>query len=204
MCSDLTWFPSYLHRTHGVSLAEAAVLSSLPHVMFTIGPIIGGWYSDRLLVRSAAGAWARQGLSVVTLVLCGGLVLLAAALSHPWLVVLVICCSAFASGLSGPCAYAATIDMGGKHVAPVFSLMNMSGNLGALIFPKVVPCLLDWTGSWDAVLILFAGLYFAAGLCWLPFDPEGSIVTRSIRARSVSEGWCHSPSLTLRALESLV
>lgn len=172
----LTWFPIYLQQTRGVNLVEAGVLTSVPHWALTVSPILGGWLSDTLLARAGSRRVARQGLSVAALIGCGLLVLAAYPIANAWQAVAVMSLGAFCAGLSGPCAYAITMDMGGKHVAPVFSIMNMSGNLGAVLFPVAVPWLVAETGNWDAVLFLFAGLYVAAGLCWLPFNPEGSIV----------------------------
>jgi nitrate/nitrite transporter NarK len=173
-----TWFATYLQETRQVSLEDVGPLTSLPHVALTISPIIGGWFSDWLLVRSGSRRVARQWLSAVTLMGCGGLVLLAYSIADPWLAVSVISVGAFCSGLSGPCAYAATIEMGGRHIAPVFSTMNMAGNVGAILFPIVTPYLVELTGSWDGVLVLFAGMYVAAGLCWLPFNPNGQIIEK--------------------------
>jgi nitrate/nitrite transporter NarK len=90
--------------------------------------------------------------------------------------VLVISAGSFWAALSSSCSYAITMDMGGQHVAPVFSLMNMSGNLGAMVFPMVVPWLVRLTGSWDLVLFVFAGIYVAAAAFWILLDPNGSIV----------------------------
>ena len=75
-------------------------------------------------------------------------------------------------------AYALTIDMGGKHVPPVFSTMNMAGNIGAAVFPLLVPPLVAATDDWNAILFLFAGIYLAAGLIWLLFDSNGTIFDR--------------------------
>jgi ACS family glucarate transporter-like MFS transporter len=93
------------------------------------------------------------------------------------LAVLVIAAGSFVASLAGPTAYALTIDMGGRHVAAVFSVMNMSGNLGAVAFPKVVPWLKDLAGSWDLVLYVFAAVYVAAAICWIPFNPTKPIVS---------------------------
>ncbi len=174
----LSWFPTFLQETRGVKLAEVGPQASLPHVALTVGPIVGGWFSDWLLVRTGNRRLARQWWSAATLIACGGLVLLAYPIADAWLAVLVISAGAFCGGLSGPCAYAMTIEMGGKHIAPVFSTMNMAGNVGAVLFPVAVPLLKKATGSWDAVLFLFAGLYVAAGLCWLPFNPHGRIIEK--------------------------
>jgi hypothetical protein len=53
--------------------------------------------------------------------------------------------------------------------------MNMSGNIGAAVFPMVVPKLVLWSGSWDLVLVLFSGLYVAAGACWMLVNPNDSV-----------------------------
>jgi ACS family glucarate transporter-like MFS transporter len=77
--------------------------------------------------------------------------------------------------MAGPCAYSITIDMGGRHVASVFSVMNMWGNIGATVFPFLVPLLTRLTGNWNSVLFLFAALYVVAAACWLPFNADRAI-----------------------------
>jgi nitrate/nitrite transporter NarK len=72
------------------------------------------------------------------------------------------------------------MNMGGHHVAPVMSMMNMSGNLGAALFPLAVPWLQSATGSWDAVLLGFGGLYVAGALCWAMLKVEGTVVDQAI------------------------
>jgi ACS family glucarate transporter-like MFS transporter len=184
----LSWFPTYLQKTHGVNLLEAGLLTSLPHWALTVSPVVGGWISDTLLVHTGNRRVARQWLPAVTMMMCGGVILLAVLVPSAWLTVLVISLGAFFGGLSGPCAYALCMDMGGKHVATVFSTMNMSGNLGATFFPAVVPMLVAATGGWEAALLLVGGLYFVSGLCWLPFNPDAQIVPSSPTVPPLGEG----------------
>ena len=72
-----------------------------------------------------------------------------------------------------------TIDLGGRHVPTVFSVMNAAGNVGATLFPAVIPYLLgDAAGgaaSWDGVLYAFAGLHVVAAICWLCLNPNRPI-----------------------------
>ena len=52
---------------------------------------------------------------------------------------------------SATCAYAITMDMGGRNLGVVFGLMNMAGNFGAYAFTAVVPRLNDrYGGDWTA------------------------------------------------------
>jgi ACS family glucarate transporter-like MFS transporter len=106
------------------------------------------------------------------------LILLARPLTGAWAVGTLFAAVSFASAFAGPCAYAISIDMGGKHVAPVFSTMNMSGNLGAMLFPSVVPLLVGPSRDWDLVLLFVAAIHLAAAVCWLCLNPSGTIFDR--------------------------
>jgi nitrate/nitrite transporter NarK len=65
--------------------------------------------------------------------------------------------------------------MGGKRVAPVFSTMNMCGNLGAGVFPFAVGELVGRTGDWNLALLLFAVLYGGSAVCWALLNPKGTV-----------------------------
>ena len=59
----------------------------------------------------------------------------------------------------------------------------MSGNLGAALFPLAVPALLAATGSWNAVLLGFGGLYVAAAVCWCFLKVEGTVMDQALVKR---------------------
>ncbi len=177
-----SWFPTFLKETRGVSTAEAGLLTSLPFFGVVAGSIAGGAISDRVLARTGSRRLSRQWVSIISLVLCAALILAAYPVRDAVAAVLIISAGAFMASISSPCAYCITIDMGGRHVAPVFSLMNMSGNLGAMLFPIVLPWLVKASGSWDLVLFAFAGIYIAAALFWLGLNPAGTIVNRGDRS----------------------
>jgi MFS transporter, ACS family, D-galactonate transporter len=170
-----TWFATYLQETRHVSVKESGVLTSLPLVAVVLAGFVGGGLSDGLLRRTGSRRMARQGLSFVSLLISAGLTLAAYFVADPLLAVTVISGGSFAASLAGPCAYAITIDMGGRHTAAVFSTMNMLGNLGGLAVANAVPWFVKQTGQWDAVLFLFTGISLAAALFWLPFDSRRTI-----------------------------
>lgn len=167
-----SWFATYLGHAHGVQIKSAAGLNSLPPLGILLGSVLGGYISDGILRRTGSRRLARQGLAVASTLGCGILVLAAYFTTSVPLAVAVISLGSFIAAFAGPCAYTVSIDMGGKHVTQVFSIMNMAGNVGAGVFAYIAPRLADWTGSWDATLFLFAGMYIGAGICWLPIDPD--------------------------------
>jgi MFS family permease len=173
----LSWFPTYLRETRGVLIVEAGVLSSMPHWAMMAGCFVGGWLSDVVLRRTKSLRLARQGVSVVSLAVATACIGLAYPVSNAWLAVLVLSIGAFAASMAGPCVYALTIDLGGEHTAQYFGVMNTAGTLGAVLFPMIVPLLVKSSGSWNAVLILFAGLHAAACVSWLLFDADSRTTT---------------------------
>ena len=134
--------------------------------------MLGGTISDLVLTRTGNRRLARQGVAIIGMLLCATFIFAAYFVENTELAVTIISAGSFCASLAGPSAYTATIDMGGRHVATVFATMNMAGNIGAAIFPIVVPYLLDLPGGWDLVLFLFGGLYIVAAVFWMLLKTE--------------------------------
>jgi MFS family permease len=174
----MTWFATYLQETRGVTVKEAGILNSLPLLGIVIGSPLGGWISDWVLVRTGSRRVGRQGIAILSQV--GGALFLAVAspVGPAWPAGLLFGVSALIAGFGGSCAYSITIDMGGRHVPTVFSMMNMAGNLGAMVFPLLIPPLVR-LADWNAVLVVFIAIYLVSALCWLSLNPEGTIFDRT-------------------------
>ena len=173
-----SWFATFLKETRDVSNRQAGILTSIPICAYVLGGGVGGLVSDWVLIRTGSRRLSRQGLSIVSSLVCALLMIGAYFIHNVWLAGLVITIGALCAAIGGPCAYALTIDMGGKHVPAVFATMNMAGNIGAAVFPLLVPPLVAGTGSWNAVLLLVAGIYLASAVCWMLFDSKGTIFDR--------------------------
>ena len=176
-----TWFATYLRETRGVADLQVGFLNSLPLLAVVFASPFGGRISDWVLVKTGSRRWSRQGIAAISMTGCFLLILASWPVADPMLAVLLISGGSFVASFGGPCAYTATIDMGGRHVTMLFSLMNLSGNIGAFLFPVAVPYLLNedpnvpGSGNWDLVLFVFAGIYLAAAICWLFADVNVTI-----------------------------
>jgi ACS family glucarate transporter-like MFS transporter len=177
-----SWFPTYLKETRHVSLQAAGVLTSLPLLAMVVGCLMGGMVADWIYSRTGSRSLSRQWLAVASMLACTLLVLVAYWIADAQLAVLVISTGSFCAALAGPCGYAITIDMGGRHVGSVFSTMNTAGTLGSAAFPIFIPWIVRATGSWNAALFVFAGSYLAAAGCWLMLNASGSVFDRSFLA----------------------
>jgi MFS family permease len=170
-----TWFARYLQETKGLSVAEAGGLAFWPPFVGAFGGLCGGLVSDWLYRRTGRARLARQGLTFVALVACTVVAAAAYFVADPHLAVLLISVGAFCGMASGVSAYALAMSYGGSRVATVFATMNMSGNLGATVFPVAVTGLVAGTGSWDAALLLFVVLFGLTALCWAVLNPRGTL-----------------------------
>ncbi len=181
----ITWFPAYLERSYHVKIDSAGDLTMVPLVGIVLGSFVGGYLVDAILVRTGSKRLSRSGVAVVALGLCSLSTLAAILVRDVRAAVAILSVGSLFSGLGGPTTWAATMDISGKHTAIGFSLMNMSGNLGAIVCPIVVGYLIAHLtrsgASWDAVLYLFAANYLAAAVCWLMLDPNQSAVQRTAK-----------------------
>ena len=171
-----SWFPDFLQQTRGVSLRDAGLMASCPLAAVIVGGLFGGLVSDRLLKLTGSRRIARQAMASLCMLACAALILVASQVQDVRLAVAVITAGSFCAAFGGPCAYAITMDMGGRHVPLVFGTMNSTGSLGAFLFPTVIPFIVIYGGGWQGVIYTFAGIYIAAGIAWMLFDSRGGII----------------------------
>jgi nitrate/nitrite transporter NarK len=58
------WFPTYLHDSRGMTLAKMGIYASLPLFAGTLGDLLGGWCSDRVLKRTGNVNLARRWVAI--------------------------------------------------------------------------------------------------------------------------------------------
>ncbi len=170
-----TWFPRYLQETKGISVTASGNLAAWPLLAGMLGGLVGGTLSDALLRRTNNARASRQGMAGAAMVVCAAVSLAAYYADDANTAVLLVSIAAFCGYIGGVSAYATAIAMGGKRVAPVFATMNMSGNIGAGLFPYVVGLLVLATGNWNSLILLFAALFAGSAVCWAFLNPKGTL-----------------------------
>jgi nitrate/nitrite transporter NarK len=170
-----TWFARFLQETKGLSTQDAGELAFWPPFVGAFGGLFGGLISDWLLRRTGNTRLARQGMTFVALLGCTGVAGAAYFVADPHLAVVLISVGTFCGMASGVSAYTLAISYGGRHVATVFATMNMSGNLGATVFPVAVAAIVEGTGNWNYALLLFVAMFGVAAVCWITLNPKGTL-----------------------------
>lgn len=128
-----TWFPTYLKETRGVEMSQLGYLSSLPPLAFVLAGPLGGVLTDWIQARTGSRRLSRQALACVCMLACASF-FLAAYFTGPAIpAVLLITTGALCSSLGSPPGNLLTIDLSGRHVATIYSTMNMAGNAGTFL-----------------------------------------------------------------------
>lgn len=166
-----TWFPTFLQETRGVSVKDSGYLQGLVLAGTLTGSLFGGMITDWIWRSTKSLRLSRSGVGATALSGCSLLILAAWFVKSPTLAVALLTLGALFAALAGPCAFAATIDIGGPRVPQVFGLMNMCGNFAAAACPVLVGKLFQATANWNLVLLLFAGIYFAGAVSWVFVKP---------------------------------
>ena len=177
MAFFFTWFPRFLQETRGVSQSESGELAVWPGIGAMIGGLLGGLTSDWLLRATGHARLSRQGLAVLGMVFCSTFAVTAHFIQDPGITVLLISVGAFWATLGGVSGYTVAIELGGRRVATVFSVMNAAGSVGAGLFTYTVGWIVKRVDHWDFVLLMFAGVFAADAVCWAFLNPKGPLFT---------------------------
>jgi len=171
----VTWFPTFLQKTRDVSLLGSGILTTVAGIGGVVGSLTGGFFSDWLLQRTGNARLSRQGIAVVGMACCSLLIVLSYFVRDVNGSIALIALGAFCATFGGVSGYTVAISFGGRHVATVFSTMNMFGNMGAALFPITAGWLVATTGNWNLILFLFAGIMAIDAICWALLNPQGTL-----------------------------
>ncbi len=171
----VTWFPTFLQKTRDVSLLGSGILTTVAGIGGVVGSLTGGFFSDWLLQRTGNARLSRQGIAVFGMACCSLLIVLSYFVRDVNGSIALIALGAFCATFGGVSGYTVAISFGGRHVATVFSTMNMFGNMGAALFPITAGWLVATTGNWNLILFLFAGIMAIDAVCWALLNPQGTL-----------------------------
>ncbi|MBI2679875.1 MAG: MFS transporter [Candidatus Solibacter usitatus] len=144
----LTWLPSYLVSSRGLSMKMMAVLASLPFAASASASLFGGWASDRWITRGASPTKVRKTFVVGGMVLAT--LMFPAALAPDLRVSMVLLVATYVGlGLFSSNHWAITQTLAGPLAAGRWTgLQNGIANLAGVIAPVVTGLIVSRTGSY--------------------------------------------------------
>jgi len=160
----LTWLPSYLQTSRGLSLSQTGWLSSLPYLCGIVGVLFGGWLSGRLIHRGHSAVVSRKVPIVGGAVLAAAAVLPVAYVHSTPVALTLLSLGYFAAQVPMGCLWTLASDIAESHqVASLGAIQNFGGFLGAAMAPIVTGAILDATGNNYTYVFLVGGALLLLG-----------------------------------------
>lgn len=181
MCSSFnsyfyfTWFSSYLESAHEISNTKSGVLTSLALFGAALGVLTGGVIADRMMRGTGAVILRRRVFSSCAYLLSATSLFFAVRTESVVGMSCLAAMSCFFVQLTLPIWWSAAIEQSGKHVGPLFGLMNMMGTVGALTSQWFVGVFADWQATrgltgreqWDPMFAIYVGVLVTGSLFWM-------------------------------------
>jgi MFS family permease len=146
----LTWLPSYLQASRGLSISHTGLFSAVPYAAAVILCIFVGRLSDRFLKRSGVGSGRRRNAVALTM-LAGAAILVVPFVSN--LTVLLVVFSITLTGIASTTSlnFALLNDLlpNSRDVAKAMAFVVVGGNIFGMIAPIATGYVVAATGSYD-------------------------------------------------------
>lgn len=150
----VTWFPTYLVNVRGMSFINAGMMTMLPYLGASIGVLVAGQFSDRLLKRSGSANLARK-LPIVGGMLLASTIVLAnyVPAGSDMLVIGIMSVAFFGQGMTN-LGWTVISDVAPKELIGLTAgIFNFSANLAGIVTPLVIGYAYQSTGSFVGPLI---------------------------------------------------
>jgi MFS family permease len=168
----VTWLPTYLGEARHLNVKSVAFFSVAPLFFGGIGNPVSVFVASRLYRLNGDLGKTRRIMAYFGFLGASGFLLLSTIVSDPLMATLTIAMASFSNDLVMPGAWAACMDVGGKHAGSLSGAMNMWGNIGGALCPTVIGFILLWTNrNWNLTFYISAAIYLMGILCWKFLDP---------------------------------
>ena len=150
----VTWFPTYLVNVRGMDFINAGMMTMLPYIGASIGVLVAGQFSDRLLKRSGSANLARK-IPIVGGMLLASTIVLAnyVPAGSDMLVIAIMSVAFFGQGMTN-LGWTVISDVAPKELIGLTAgIFNFSANLAGIVTPLVIGYAYQSTGSFVGPLI---------------------------------------------------
>jgi ACS family glucarate transporter-like MFS transporter len=163
----LTWFPVYLNQARHMSIMKVGIVAVLPALCGSVGGVLGGVVSDKLLRAGHSLTFSRK-LPVVTGMLLSMTMIACNYSRAQWLVILWMSLAFFGKGF-GALGWTVISDTSPRGMVGINGgLFNLIGNLAGITTPIVIGYIVDRTGSFNGALVFVGVTALMAIVSYLP------------------------------------
>lgn len=164
----LTWFPSYLAEERGMDWIKSGFAASLPYIAASVGVLLGGVVSDRIIQSTGSATLGRKLPIIVGLLLTSTMVA-ANFVSNNMVVIAIMSIAFFGQGMVN-LGWTLISDVAPKAMIGLTGgVFNLCANIAGIVTPIVIGVIVQSTGSFYGALAYIAtlGLIGAAAYIFL-------------------------------------
>jgi ACS family hexuronate transporter-like MFS transporter len=159
----LAWMPSYLHDVRKMSTLSSATMLLIPYSAASVGSILGGWISSKLIRGGwnvAAARYAAMGVSAV----CMPISIYAGFTDQKWTsIALISLALASHQGWSANIFTTATDMFPAAVAGAVVGLGGTAGAIGGMLMNLIAGAVIQKTGQYGPMFV-WAGLMYPLSL----------------------------------------
>jgi len=187
----LTWMPSYLQATKGLTIAKTGFYAAIPYAIAVLLCIIVGRISDRILKGDTGGGKRRYMIAVAMLL--AAVILFAPLVHDVWIILGLIAISLTGIASTTSLNFALLNDLLKKpqDVGVAMGFLVVGGNVFGLLAPIVTGYVVASTGNYDRAFIIAGALLVvgATSILTLTRQPMGDeSEVPSVASRKLATG----------------
>jgi MFS family permease len=158
----LTWLPSYLQATKGITIAKTGFYAAIPYAVAVVLCISFGVMSDRLLRGDVGGGRRRNMIAFAMMI--AAVIVFAPLVSNIWLILALIALSLSGIAATTSLNFALLNDLvlTPRDVGVAMAFLVLGGNVFGLLAPIVTGYVVSITGSYDMAFVI-AGVLLVVG-----------------------------------------
>ncbi|UVO53133.1 MFS transporter [Sphingomonas sp. SUN039] len=153
----LTWFPSYLAEERGMTFIKSGFAASLPYIAASVGVLLGGFVSDRI-IRATGNATLGRKLPIIVGLLMTSTMIAANYVESNTLVIAIMSVAFFGQGMCN-LGWTLISDVAPKSMVGLTGgVFNLCANLAGIVTPIVIGFVVQSTGSFYGALAYVGAL----------------------------------------------
>lgn len=178
----LTWFPSYLRKTQGLSLSKTGLFAAAPYLIAVVLCILIGNVSDRLL-KGQTGNGRRRYVIACTMILAA-IVLFAPFVHGIWMIVMLVGLSLAGVASTTSLNFALLNDLvpSPGDVGSAIAFVVVGGNICGMLAPIVTGYIIDATGSYTGAFLAAGSLLLLGAVSALTLTRRPMAPTQALKA----------------------
>lgn len=172
-----------------ISIAEMGIYASFPLFGGAFGGFVGGFLNDYAIRATGSRKWGRRIMGSTGKAIAAICLFFAIAQTSVLALAIGLFVVKFFSDWSQPTVWGTCTDIGGRHSATVFSIVNAAGNTGAVLVPlfllgplldsytttQVINNVSESVTNYFPMFVMVAIMYVITALCWLTIDSTKTI-----------------------------